>query len=77
VAVITATVTGLFAWIVFAAFAYVCLWALWVSRGIRQGDGRRLQRPEREQPMDLAAERDAYLASRDRHEEDVALRRVA
>lgn len=32
---------------------------------------------ERAEPIDLAAERDVYLAERDRHEEDVALRRVA
>lgn len=69
-----ATVTGLSAWTVVAAFAYVCLWAIWVARH-PQVEER--VRPERERPIDLAAERSAHLALRDRHEEEIALRRVA
>lgn len=72
-----ATVSGLSAVVVIAAFTALCLWALWVSKGIRQNKGRRLQRPEREQPIDLAAERNAYLAARERREEAIALRRVS
>jgi len=75
--VTTAIVSGLSAWVLVAAFAALCLWALWVSHGIRHREGRRLQRPEREQPIDLAAEWNAYLASQERHEEAIALRRVA
>lgn len=74
-----ATVTGLSAWILVAAFIGLCLWAggscWWIVSGHKGAEER--VRPEREQPIDLAAERRAYVAARDRREEANALRRAA
>jgi len=75
--VLTATVSGLSALVLVAAFAFLCFWALWVSKDVRKREGRRLQHPRREQPVDLAAERRIFEAERDRHAEEIVLRRAA
>ena len=69
-----ATVTGLSAWIVVAAFAGLCGWAFWVAHHPHVEER---VRPQPERPVDLAAERSAYLAARERREETIALKRVA
>lgn len=51
---VTAVVTGPFVWILFAAFAGLCLWALVTYRAIcRQDDARRARRRPRAKPPGL------------------------